>query len=45
MMKGKIIGCLTAVTSIVICMFLVNQLMGTLFNLGRAAVQLGLQVV
>ena len=44
-MKGKIVGCLAAVTSIVVCGLLLVQLTGGLFSLGRAAVQLGLMAV
>lgn len=41
----KIVGCIAAVTSLMVSAFLVIQLMGMLFHLGRAAVQLGLIVV
>ena len=44
-MRDKLIGCLAAGASIVIFGLLVNMLMGGLFSLGRAAVQMGLVVV
>ena len=44
-MKGEIVGCLAVATSIMVCVIRVNQRMGMLVNLGRAAVLLGLQVV
>ena len=44
-MKGKLLSCLAVATSIVVCGVLVNLMMGRLYTLGRAAVQLGLAVI
>jgi len=44
-MKEKLVGCLAAGASVVIFGLLVNLMMGGLFSLGRAAVQMGLMVI
>lgn len=44
-MKSKLFGFLATATSITVCGYVIGQLMGGLFNIGRVAVQLGLMAI
>lgn len=44
-MKGKLVSCLAVATSIVVCGAFVSLMIGRLYSLGQAAVQLGLSVI